>query len=287
VQQERQVKMQIAPLNGNSTYFRIISEAVEFFSTQYPVTVCFAGIISSSGYELGNATSDYDIVVFYECDNKDALHSALIYGIKTNSTHLLCVDINSLISENEHGIEYSVLPHFLWPHGKFDYSILPGRSNCKLRSIITETFCCRKYIDINGYLKNNFGVISPHLRIYDFAKYQYIFAYGRLTQYMTGENVRVRSYLYTARDICAIEYILKTEEFPSLNFSELIGHCFEGDVCGELDKLYDINKSDISKEKLVVAPIELLHFCFFDKLNDLRLKMVNFYATRRMDVFNV
>jgi predicted nucleotidyltransferase len=287
VPQEGWVKMQISPLNINSPYFGLVSDAIEFILTRYPFTVCFAGIISSAGYGLGNATSDYDIIVFYECDKNEAIHTALIYGIKTNNVHLLCVDINSLISEKERGVEYSGLPYFLWPHEKFDYSILPGISNCKLRSVITETLFCRKFLDNSNYLTNNFNVISSYLTIYDFLKRQFVSAQGRLTQYMSGQSVRVRSYLYTARDICAIDYILKNQEFPPLGFSELIAHCFAKDVCGELSKLYGINKNGISKEKLVVTQIERLNQCFYEKLDDLKPKLADYYLNNRADVFKI
>jgi hypothetical protein len=199
---------------------------------------------------------------------------------------LKCLDIDLLL-ETTKNIKYEFLPEYLEYHNHFDYDILPGTSNCKATSVITETLFCRKFLNIGNYLTNNFSVISSILTVYDFLKRQFVSAEGRLTQYMVGQNVRVRSYLYTARDIAAVDYIWKNKEFPPLEFSELIARCFNKNVFAELDKLYGLNKDEVSKEKLVVPQIMSLNQCFCEKLDNLRPKVVDYYLSNRADVFKI
>ena len=290
VRLEKGTTVVVSEISESSPYYKVIWDAAHFLTKRFPITICFAGLVGSIGYELGNATSDYDVVVFYESkdrEEREEIHTSFVDDIEMNNAHFKCVDMEALILDKGDGTKYCCLPNYLRLHENFDYDMLPGKRNCKVRSVITETLFCQKLFDKNNYLKNNLSALSSQLTIYDFIKRQYISAQGRLTRYMNGEQARLRSYLYTARDLFAVEHILTNKEFPPLDFLELTARCSDGSVRDKLREMYHINKADIRKEELIIKPIERLNLYFFEKLNTLRPKIINYYAHGRTDVFDI
>jgi len=285
--------MLINKLDVSSCYFDMINNAVEFVEREFPVKILFGGIIGSVGYELHNDTSDIDMILFYSSDfdidpsimsvlNKAVLLNDLIGVIMFNIKLLNSVNLPS------EQIDASISPNYIKPHFNFDYDILPDSTNCRLCSAVTETLFCRKIWDERGYLSTNMMTLKKFLTVYDFMKRQYIYAQGRLDKYLVDNEVRLRTYLYTARDILSIEHILAAKEFPTLDFITLLNECHNSEAKNILFELHYKNiKAGVDKTKLMIQPIALLNQYFSDRLQEIKPNIETFYTIYRNDVFDI
>ena len=285
--------MVIKCLDAEAYYHFVITDAVGFIEKRFPICICFGGIIGSTGYELHNETSDTDVILFYETTGNidDSARQTLNKSVPfRDNIDLIMIDVTLLDYAHlpDGQIEAGIFPNHIKPHFNFDYNVLPGETNCKLRCIITETLFCRKLWDDRRYLSSSMASLEKHLTVYDYMKRQYVYAQGRLNKYLVGGEVRLRSYLYTARDILAIGYILEKEEFPPLSFMRLLDECDDPKAKAVFQEMYLKNsRTNDAKEKLVLQPIITLNKYFTKKLEELRPLVEEYYRTRRYHLFKI
>ena len=272
-------------LDNNSAYYNPISDAVKFLENQYPIAVCFAGLVGSIPYMLNNNTSDLDICVIYsvDTDKRDMVHAIFEHNIKFKKSHLQPMDIDFFLNPEE---EETCLNEFLLAPKLFNANILPGKGNYKLQWVISEIFISDHVYDDKHYIENHKEQIKQWLKIYDYLRCLYIYAYGRLENYLIGSEVRLRSYLNTAHDIFVIEYILNKSDIPSLNFSDLLCYCNISSTRDILEKLYICNKySLLTKEQFIIPQIFELNEYFQKKLNLLKTRLEKLYLNKKNEIF--
>jgi predicted nucleotidyltransferase len=274
-------------MNTLSPYYDEVFDSINYVDSSHPIKSCFAGIVGSVGYKLNNAASDLDIVIVYQARGSEAagIHKLFKRDIPFHNAHLKLIDINFIQDGYENNI--SELHNYILPHEKFNYSYLSGKRNCKLHSFITELFFCGYVFDNNRYIQRNYMFLSKQLTIYDFLKRQYISALGRLENYLAGAEVRLRSYLYTARDIFAIEHILTKKTFPHCGFLDLLTRCHEDDIKNILTEAYYTNQQPADKDVLLIPPIHNVNSYFHKKLDKLKPELEDFYVSAPDETFQI
>ena len=283
----------IERLRDESQYYSVLKESVEFFEESFPVHVNFGGIIGSIGYGLNNATSDVDAVLFFSMKEGESfsiknevnrtIEFSDIVGILP--VHMEFFDY---INSTEQQIPPEIFPHHILPKPNIDDTLLPGAPHSRARAIITEVLSFGKIWDDRKFLTLNMPSLRKHLLIYDFQKKQYIYAQGRLDNYLNGDTVRMRTYLYTARDILAIQYVFRYEAFPPVDFEVLLDGCDDTYVKRFLSELYDKNrKSKSNKESADMKPNHAVNAYFSEMLAAIKIRLQRYYYENPSPVFDV
>ena len=256
---------------------------------------------------MGNASSDYDLLAFYEphspitseqydiINNKAPLLGAAHIAGQVN---LLLADIELCASkfvEMPEALLAQAYPQHLntlTVHDRaFDIAVVPGNASPKVASIFSDMF----YYG-NGVLTDRLGTVRAHfsemkdaLRVYDFCKRRFVTTYGRLEHYLVQPgNVRLRTYLQSINDILAIEYALDRLDVPPPDISVMLDYLDDAQVVEIARRYVEINgNATIAKEKLLLDPNLLLNQWISERLEQIRPRLVALYPQRGNTLFNV
>ena len=285
--QERIGSLTVNVMNFDSPYYDEVSDAVRFAEETFDICCCFAGITASAGYGFDNGTGDLDIKVIYQNPSgRENTHRRIIdfenSGARYKKTDLRVIDLgffdNLRFEDNLEGYPYA--PEIIIPNKRFAYDILPGHRNCKLKAFFTELFFCNKVWDDQRYIEKNKARLEGNLTVYDYLKHQFVLAHGRLNHYMREGQVRYRSYLYTSREIFALEYLLDNDMLPPLDYGALLDSVAAGmDIKDLLLEIYKKNKLPVPKNQMLTAPIIKLNTFFDAKLGELKPGIARYFST--------
>ncbi|WEK32478.1 MAG: hypothetical protein P0Y58_09900 [Candidatus Pseudomonas phytovorans] len=284
-----------------------VDEAIRRMEQHCPVRVMFYSLMGSIPLGMGNASSDYDLLAFYEPQR--AITSRQ-YDVINNKTPLLGAEhiagqVNLLLADVELcSLKFADMPEAefsqAYPYhlnsltvhdAAFDIAVLPGSSSPKVASIFSDMFYYGNGVltDRSGSVRENFSEMKSLLRIYDFCKRRFVTTFGRLQHYLvdTG-NVRLRTYLQSINDVLAIEYALDRLEVPPPDISVMLNHLDDAKVSCIARHYVDINSSTTSaKEKLLIDPNLTLNHWISERLERIRPRLVALYPQRAEVLFNV
>jgi len=277
-------------LSNNSEYFSIIKNAVNSIERQYPVKVLFSGITNSIPAGLNNKNSDIDLFVVYHSliplqkDVTTLFNTALLRdGIEIKMTPLSVIfpDTETLLYKSD--LAWGRLRR-LW-----DYNELPGQENIEQTTLFTQILFGKMVLDNDNYFfSHNCVIKNENLNVYDFLKRCYVWAKGRLDNYLIEGYVRVRTYLYAVYEVLLIDIILTCKNLPDPSFLNIIGNLEDTRLRQSILDLYDVNKTTVeNKDNTITKKDELLNNWLKDCLDTQKRLLINFYNYSRYITFDL
>jgi hypothetical protein len=284
------MKNEIILIKKENKYHDIIKKALQILENEYVINVCFSGLVRSIPADLNTKESDLDMFVFYDGKEDNLMSCSTEINNVQVETNLINIKLLNYISfTNDELKKYfpSFKDSFLDFRKNFNYTILSGEENCKLSSLVTRLIFNRHIWDDNGFINLNYDLIKNQLLFYDFIKCLYIWAEGRLYNYLSGDNIQLRIYLYTIHEILTIDQILKTKCLPPVAFLELLETCDNQYIYDEMIKYYHINKQSVDKFKVLISENDKLNAYISTKLNEFRPQIDDIYKNNRDMLFQI
>lgn len=284
-----------------------VDDVIERMEQHCPVRVLCYSLMGSIPLGMGNASSDYDLLAFYQPQR--AITPAQ-YDVINNKTPLLGTahiagQVNLLLADIELcSLKFVDMPEAAfsqdYPHHlnsltvhdrAFDIAVVPGNTSPKVASIFSDMFYYGDGVltDHQGTVRDNFSEMKHFLRVYDFCKRRYVTTYGRLQHYLVEQgNVRLRTYLQSINDILAIEYALDRLDVPPADVSVMLNYLDDAQVLEIARHYVEINSSTtIAKEKLLLDPNLILNQWISERLERIRPRLVELYPQRADALFNI
>lgn len=284
-----------------------VDDVIQRMEQHCPVRVLCYSLMGSIPLGMGNASSDYDLLAFYE---PQRAITAKQYDVINNKTPLLGAEhiagqVNLLLADIELcALKFMDMPEAVfsqaYPHhlnsltvhdAAFDITVVPGCSSPKVASIFSDMFYYGNGVltDRLGSVRENFAEMKSLLRVYDFCKRRFVTTYGRLQHYLVDEgNVRLRTYLQSINDILAIEYALDRFHVPPPDISVMLNYLDDAKVSGIARHYVDVNGSTTSaKEKLLIDPNLTLNQWIAERLERIRPRLAALYPQRADALFNI
>lgn len=284
-----------------------VDAAIEQMERHCPVRVVCYSLMGSIPLGMGNASSDYDLLAFYQAQGAI---TPTQYDIINNKTPLLGAahiagQVNLLLADSELcSLKFIDMPEAAfsqaYPHHlnsltvhdrAFDIAVVPGNTSPKVASIFSDMFYYGNGVltDRLGSVRDNFSQMKQFLRIYDFCKRRFVTTYGRLQHYLVEKgNVRLRTYLQSINDILAIEYALDRRDVPPADVSVMLNYLDDVQVLEIARRYVEINRSTTTaKEKLLLDPNLILNQWICERLERIRPRLLDLYPRRADALFNV
>lgn len=284
-----------------------VDDVIERMERHCPVRIVCYSLMGSIPLGMGNASSDYDLLAFYQ--PQKAISSDQ-YDVINNKTPLLGAahiagQVNILLADSELcSLKFVDMPEAAFAQGyphhlnsltvhdrAFDISVVPGNTSPKVASIFSDMFYYGGGVltDRQGTVRDNFSEMKHFLRVYDFCKRRFVTTYGRLQYYLVAPgNVRLRTYLQSINDILAIEYALDRLDVPPADVSVMLNYLDDAQVLDIARRYVETNSSTtIAKEKLLLDPNPILNQWIAERLERIRPRLVDLYPQRAHALFNV
>jgi predicted nucleotidyltransferase len=128
----------------------------------------------------------------------------------------------------------------------------------------------------------NINAVFPDYFLSKPGLYHYLsMAEGNYREYLKGDMVKVKKYLYVLRPILAAKWILDKSTPPPMRFSELIAAAGEPQIAAEIAKLLEIKMN--ASETLLVPKIKPLNAYIDETMPALQEQANELTATRAKD----
>ena len=284
-----------------------VDDVIERMERHCPIRILCYSLMGSIPLGMGNASSDYDLLAFYEPQQPI---TPTLYDVINNKTPLLGAEhiagqVNLLLADIElcsltfvdmpEAAFSQAYPHHLnslTVHDRaFDIAVVPGNNSPKVASIFSDMFYYGNGVltDRLGHVRENFAEMKNLLRVYEFCKRRFVTTYGRLQHYLVAPgNVRLRTYLQSINDILAIEYALDRLDVPPADISTMLNYLDDAEVSGVVRRYVEINGSTtLAKERLLLDPNLMLNQWIAERLARIRPRLVALYPQREAALFNV
>jgi len=287
--------MVVRVIDRSSKYYDIFERTIKSVKRKLDVNYCFSTLRGSLTNGLANAATDIDIDIYIY------IYKSLSASQKSETpTHIpdgIDLDADSgfglgrpidaaffALDDIKHQDEHLRFRR----HPNFPYDILPGDRNPNLYSAVTHSLGGGFVFDEERYLEKNYEFIANMLTVYDYLKHNYVNVRGKLDIHMSGELVRHRSYLETARELFCVEYVLRTNEYPPNHFLDLLELCDDTKAKSMLKDMFYENKTFTThKTKNFIPRIDMLNGWLDSRLAFLLNAIKERWETHRNDLFEL